>query len=105
MSSSLPLILMSIRSSGYVIDTLEAAVWCLLKTDSYKSCVLKAVNLGGDADTVAAVAGGLSGIFYGVESIPEEWKRQIVRLDYIYELCAKFSDAICPGTAVPENDS
>ena len=62
-----------IRSSGYVVDTLEAALWCLLNTDSYKNLALKAVNLGEDADTVAAVAGGLAGIFYGVENIPQTW--------------------------------
>ena len=51
-----------IKSSGYVVDTLEAAIWCVLTTNDYKFCVLKAVNLGGDTDTVAAVAGGLSGV-------------------------------------------
>src|SRR5699024_500826 len=51
-----------IRSSGYVVDTLEAALWCLWVTNTYKDCVLTAVNLGGDTDTVAAVAGGLAGI-------------------------------------------
>lgn len=76
-----------IRSTGYVIDTLEAVLWCLLTTDSYKSCVLKAVNLGDDTDTVAAIAGGLAGIIYGKEAIPEEWLSQIARLDYISELC------------------
>src|SRR6056297_1510541 len=61
-----------IRSTGYVVDTLEAALWCLLNTKSYRECVLKAVNLGDDTDTVAAVAGGLAGIRYGYENIPEE---------------------------------
>lgn len=61
-----------IKSSGYVVDTLEAALWCLLNTNSYKECVLKAVNLGEDTDTVAAVAGGLAGLHYGYESIPTE---------------------------------
>ncbi len=51
-----------IRSSGYVVDTLEAAIWCILNTKSYKECVLKAVNLGNDTDTVRAVVGGLAGI-------------------------------------------
>lgn len=50
-----------ISSSGYVVDTLEAAIWCFLTTDTYTDCVLKAVNLGDDTDTVAAVAGGLAG--------------------------------------------
>ena len=58
-----------IKSTGYVVDTLEAALWCLLNTDNYKDCVLKAVNLGGDTDTVAAVAGGLAGMFYGVDGM------------------------------------
>lgn len=62
-----------IRSTGYVVDTLEAALWCLATTDTYAACVLKAVNLGGDTDTVGAVAGGLAGIVYGRAGIPKEW--------------------------------
>lgn len=62
-----------INSSGYVVDTLEAALWCLLTTNSYKECLLKAVNLGDDTDTVGAVAGGLAGILYGIDNIPSEW--------------------------------
>ena len=80
----------SIKSGGYVVDTLEAAIWCILNTESYKSCVLKAVNLGEDTDTVAAVAGGLAGMGYGLKSIPKKWMNQIVRLDYIKELCQNF---------------
>jgi len=79
-----------IKSSGYVVDTLEAALWCLLNTDNYKDCVLKAVNLGEDTDTVAAVAGGLAGMFYGVDAIPKEWLNQLARRDYIEELCENF---------------
>ena len=62
-----------IKSGGYVVDTLEAALWCLLSTDNYRDCVLKAVNLGDDTDTVAAVAGGLAGIHYGLDGIPTSW--------------------------------
>lgn len=75
-----------IKSSGYVVDTLEAAIWCLLKTKNYKECVLLAVNLGEDTDTVAAVAGGLAGIYYGYDSIPEEWLSVIAKRDYIESL-------------------
>lgn len=75
-----------IRSSGYVVDTLEAAIWCLLNTNSYKDCVLMAVNLGEDTDTVAAVAGGLAGLHYGITNIPNEWVEQIVKRDYIEAL-------------------
>lgn len=62
-----------IKSTGYVVDTLEAAIWCFLNTDSYKECVLKAVNLGDDTDTVGTVAGGVAGLYYGLEEIPAEW--------------------------------
>ena len=68
-----------IRSSGYVVDTLEAAIWCLLTTDSYEACALKAVNLGEDTDTVAAVAGGLAGALYGYEAIPEKWRKTLLK--------------------------
>lgn len=62
-----------IRSSGFVIDTLEAALWSIATTDSYKDALLKAVNLGKDTDTVGAVAGGLAGIIYGFDGMPAEW--------------------------------
>ncbi len=62
-----------IRSSGYVIYTLEAAVWCLLTTDNFRDCLIRAVNLGEDTDTVGAVAGGLAGIVYGYDAIPAAW--------------------------------
>ena len=76
----------NIKSSGYVVDTLEAAVWCFLNTDNYKDCVLKAVNLGDDTDTVGAVAGGLAGLYYGLTAIPENWIEILPRKDWIMEL-------------------
>lgn len=80
-----------IKSTGYVIDTLEASIWCLMNTDSYKECVLTAVNLGEDTDTVAAIAGSLAGALYGFDSIPEDWRNTLKRIEYIEELCEKFS--------------
>ncbi len=76
-----------IKSTGYVVATLEAAVWCLLNTDSFRDCLIKAVNLGNDADTVGAVAGGLAGLFFGYDQIPEEWLSAIQRRDWIEEMC------------------
>ncbi len=76
-----------IRSSGYVIDTIEAALWCVVTTDSYRDCVLKAVNLGKDTDTVAAVAGGLAGAIYGLDAIPADWLDTLIRREYIERLC------------------
>lgn len=62
-----------IRSGGYVLDTLKAAKWCFANTDSYRDCVLAAVNLGSDTDTTACVAGALAGTAYGLDGIPTEW--------------------------------
>ena len=76
----------NIKSTGYVVDTLEAALWCLLNTSSYREAILKAVNLGNDTDTIAAVTGGVAGIFYGYENIPDKWKSQIQRKDLIESL-------------------
>lgn len=83
-----------VKSTGYVVDTLEAALWCLLNTDNYKDAVLLAVNLGGDTDTIAAVVGGLAGIMYGVEQIPEEWVKQIPRKNWISKLCYDFESLV-----------
>ncbi|MCR5792630.1 MAG: ADP-ribosylglycohydrolase family protein [Lachnospiraceae bacterium] len=76
-----------IKSSGYVVDSLEAAIWSLVNTDSYEQAVLKAVNLGSDTDTVGAIAGGLAGLYYGVEAIPKEWKQVILRREWIEMIC------------------
>lgn len=62
-----------IRSSGYVIHTLEAALWAVGTTDSFEAALIKAVNLADDADTVGAVTGQLAGALYGLSAIPERW--------------------------------
>lgn len=79
-----------IYSSGYVIHTLEAALWCFINTTSYKECVLKAVNLGDDTGSLACIAGGLAGIFYGYSRIPIEWVNTIARSNDIIKLCDAF---------------
>lgn len=75
-----------IHSSGYVLHTLEASIWCLLTTSDYREAVLKAVNLGEDSDTTGAVTGGLAGLLYGWETIPQSWMDQLVRRDDIIDL-------------------
>ena len=82
-----------IKSSGYIVDTLEAAIWCLLTTNDYKSCVLKAVNLGEDTDTIAAIAGGLAGALYGMENIPADWLNKLKKRNYIENMCEQAYDA------------
>lgn len=79
-----------IKSTGYVLDTLEAAIWCLLTTNSYKEAVLKAVNLGDDTDTVAAITGGIAGILYGYAELPNKWINNIQKNEYVKEITDKF---------------
>ncbi len=66
-----------IKSSGYTVDTLEAAIWSFLTTASYEEAVVRAANLGDDADTVAAVCGALAGAYYGYAAIPKRWRNQL----------------------------
>lgn len=79
-----------IRGSGYVVHSLEAAVWCFAEAEGYADAVLRAVNLGEDADTTAAVCGQLAGAFYGASGIPEAWRAKLVLADEM----AAWSDAL-----------
>lgn len=83
-----------IQSSGYVIHTLEAALWCFLKTGSYSEAVLKAVNLGDDTDTTACVTGALAGMYYGESMIPATWRGVLAREKDIIKLAADFTDSM-----------
>jgi ADP-ribosylglycohydrolase len=80
-----------IRSGGYVIETIEASIWCLLTTNSFKAAVLQAVNLGHDTDTTAAVTGALAGLLYGEGNIPEGWKQKLARYDDILNLSERLA--------------
>jgi ADP-ribosyl-[dinitrogen reductase] hydrolase len=82
-----------IKSSGYVVHTLEAALWCLLKYDTYAATVLAAVNLGDDTDTTGAVAGGLAGLAYSEAGIPAEWLAGLARRADIEDLAERLAGA------------
>lgn len=66
-----------IRGTGYVVDALSAALWCFATTDSFADAVLRAANLGDDADTTAAICGQLAGAFYGIDGIPAAWRARV----------------------------
>lgn len=84
----------NIKSTGYIVDTLEAVFWLFLNSKDYDNTILKAVNLGNDTDTIAAITGGLLGIHYGIESINENWKKSLKKFDYIERLCDEFYKVI-----------
>lgn len=78
-----------VQSGGYVLHTLEAALWCLLRHNTYADTVLAAVNLGYDTDTTSAVAGGLAGLYYGEASFPAEWLALLARRTDIEALASR----------------
>ena len=77
----------AIKSTGYVVDTFEAAIWSLITTDNYRDAMIKAVNLGDDTDTIAAIAGGLAGLYYGYDAIPSEWLEVLRKREWLEEMC------------------
>ena len=81
----------AVRSSGYVVHTLEASIWCLLNTSSFREAVLQGVNLGEDADTTGIAIGGLAGLYHGADAMPEEWLAQLARREEIAGLFEDFT--------------
>jgi ADP-ribosyl-[dinitrogen reductase] hydrolase len=75
-----------IRGSGYVAASLEAALWCFDRSDSFEETILKAANLGEDADTTAAVCGQIAGAFFGEQGIPPKWLERLVLVDRIRDM-------------------
>lgn len=84
-----------IKSSGYVVDTLEASFWILLNASNFKEAIIGAINLGNDTDTIAAITGSMTGILYGYNSIPQEWLDKLAKRDYIEDLCDKLEKVLC----------
>jgi ADP-ribosyl-[dinitrogen reductase] hydrolase len=84
----------AIPSYGYVMNTLKASMYCFMTTENYRDATLMAVNLGNDADTTAAVTGGLAGLYYGFDAIPEKWRNEVKRSDDIKDLCDRLSKAM-----------
>ena len=89
----------TIRSTGHVIDTLEAALWVNARHDDFAEAVLHAVNLGNDTDTTGCVAGGLAGILHGECAIPAEWVEGLVKRKELVAVAEEFA-GVCPPTAM-----
>jgi ADP-ribosylglycohydrolase len=92
-------------STGYVLHTLQASLWCLLKTSGYAECVLKAVSLGEDTDTTAAVAGALAGLWYGAKQIPKKWAENTAKYEEIKAKTKKFYYACLKNTKTGRSSS
>lgn len=81
-----------IHGTGYVVQSLEAALWCFMKTDTFNDAVLLAANLGDDADTTAAICGQVAGAFYGKAGIPEKYLAKLYCFNEICELADKLKN-------------
>lgn len=84
----------NINSDGYIVSTLECVLYMFLKSNDYNTTILEGVNLGNDTDTIGSCLGGLLGLYYGLDSIKESWKENIIKYDYIIDLCNKFENII-----------
>ena len=87
----------TIRSSGYVVHTLEAALWSVARTGDFRNAVLRAANLADDADTVAAVTGQLAGALYGLSGIPDRWLERVAWKDRLLEAAQRLVSASLPN--------
>lgn len=83
-----------IKSSGYVVDTLECVLWILLNAETYRDCIVTSTNIGEDTDTIGAILGSMAGIIYGYDNIPVEWLEKLRRKDYLIDLANKFETAV-----------
>lgn len=83
-----------IKSSGYVVNTLEASFWILLKTKSYKEAIIYSTNIGNDTDTIGAITGSMAGIIYGINNIPKEWIDKLLKKDYLMDLATEFEEKV-----------
>jgi ADP-ribosylglycohydrolase len=92
-----------IQSSGYIVHTLEAALWCLLRYNDTREILLAAVNLGLDTDTTGTVAGGLAGLTYGLEGVPADWLQSLLKKADIDALVGQFASAA--STRLPDESN
>ncbi len=82
----------NINSSGYVVNTLEAVIWCFMNSNNYNESIIEAINLGDDVDTIGALVGGISGSYYN--EINNKWLKDIKRKDYLLDLCNKYYEVL-----------
>jgi ADP-ribosylglycohydrolase len=79
-----------IKNSSFIVDTLEAAIWCFMKSESFKECAIATTNIGGDTPTIGAIAGSLAGIFYGYSNIPKSYLEDLRKRDYLIDISENY---------------
>jgi ADP-ribosyl-[dinitrogen reductase] hydrolase len=84
--------LSQIHGTGYVVESLEAALWCFYKTGTFETAILQAANLGDDADTTAAICGQIAGAYYGESGIPLKWLERLFMRAEINRLACKLAE-------------
>jgi ADP-ribosyl-[dinitrogen reductase] hydrolase len=94
----------AIRGTGFVVDTLEAALWAFLHTDAFRDGCLMVANLGDDADTTGAVYGQLAGAYYGENGIPPAWRARLALREEIETFAERLLE-LAQGPAEPIGDS
>ena len=80
-----------LNPSGYVVDSLQCALWCFINNSEVEDIICEAVNLYGDPDTIGAIAGGLAGVYYGYNAIPERWREKLLIKDELISLAEKLN--------------
>ncbi|MBR3199191.1 MAG: ADP-ribosylglycohydrolase family protein [Bacilli bacterium] len=83
-----------LKSTSYIVYTLEAVIWIILNTNSYAESIVGAINLGDDTDTIGAITGSIAGILYGYDDIPKKWLSSLKRIDYIEKLVLEFEEVL-----------
>lgn len=79
-----------INSTSFVVDTLESILWCFIKSDNYKDCIIATTNIGDDTSSIGALTGALAGIYYGTNKIPKDWYYNVIRKDYLTTISEEF---------------
>ncbi len=79
-----------INSTSFVVDTLESIIWCFIKSDNYKDCIIATTNIGDDTSSIGALTGALAGIYYGTNKIPKDWYDNVRRKDYLTTISEEF---------------
>lgn len=83
-----------LNPTGYVLDTVDCAIWAFMNSNRFEDAVVEAIHLGGDADSIGAVCGALAGAFYGEHEIPQRWLDKLQNRERIAELATKFADRV-----------